>query len=222
MMCRNQKTGFTLLEMLIAVTLVVLIVSMVYGTYRATLQTVQPAREKGVLTRQACTLFTGMARQISGLYPFAAPSAPAVRQTENRMIQPAGPACLIGDSRQQQGQILSLLTTTGIDAGDGENGLLRVEYRFDAAAGVLSYRQQRWLPTGEPTPDGGGDRPLAHHIKSIQLEFFDGKTWFDYWHNTEVPAAVRIQVDFQGKSSVPLRREILVPVPCWHPKEIHG
>ena len=222
MMCRKQKTGFTLLEMLIAVTLVVLIVSMVYGTYRATLQTVPPAREKGKLTQQACTLFTGMARQISGLYPFAAPSAAAVRQTENRRVQPAGPACLIGDSRQHQGKILSLLTTTGIGAGEGENGLLRAEYRFDAAAGILFYRQQRWLPAEEPTPDGGGDRPLAHHIKTIQLEFSDGKNWFDGWNNTEVPAAVRIRVEFQGESSVPLRREILVPVPCRPDKETHG
>ncbi len=219
---RNKKTGFTLIEILIATAMIVLIVSIVYGTYSATLRTAQRGKEKAMLAQQAGSLLTCMARQISGVYPFVHSHPAGAERIGNQVIEPVEKPCLIGETPDRSGKILSFVTTSGIGSQASQGGLLRVEYLFDAATGLLSYRQQRWLPSEEALSERGGYLPLARHVKAIELEFFDGKDWCDRWANSEVPAAVKIKVDFQGEFLHPLHLETVVPVPCWNAKETHG
>jgi len=203
----RPKTGFTLLEILAAVAIITLIVTAVYGTYRAATQSALKCQARQISCQQGWSLLTQMARQIRCSYippGFAVkqnvPSAPAViNNPENHYPLFEG----IRDSHQ--GNLLRLATTSPLmpDA-DTNLGIYEVAYRLDNNH-TLFYQQQLLTPKSASTKNNNCWIATADNIEAIKLEFFDGNRWRDSWSTTrdnKIPQAVKINIVYSNNSNL--------------------
>ncbi|MFH1371102.1 MAG: type II secretion system protein GspJ [Planctomycetota bacterium] len=177
---RRTKYGLTLVELLIAMAMVVVIISMVNAGFFATSRSTETCTDKMTLDWQQLRLIDNIAGQIRCAY------APAQLTTGCFEYNPAG-------------NMLHFLTTKPFDSTKDENvGLLEVDYKFDSSKGALLLSERRFVETsGDASPQW---RQIAENIKDIRLQFFDGRQWLDRWNYSEqnnLPSAVRITVKYQ-------------------------
>ncbi|UCD49852.1 MAG: prepilin-type N-terminal cleavage/methylation domain-containing protein [Phycisphaerales bacterium] len=220
-MNRNRNnTGFTLIEMLIALAMMAMIVSMVYGSYAATSQSVEACDSRLMYSERASLVLRLMARQIRCAYaPAADPnsyiSAAAGNDTQSQ-ADSARPSqvqterlrpVFQGGAQHRHGELLSFATTTGLTGGlDGPRGLSQIRYRLDSITNTL------WLDCG-PRMDRLSHasfvqegHPVLDHVVAVDVAFHDGQRWLTKWTGTksrELPHAVRIDLsllDEAGRS----------------------
>ena len=129
----SDKDGFTLVEILVAMAIIVTIVSMVYGSYFATSKSAQAYKSRITLSQQGRKVLGQMTRQIRCSYASKADKntypAPIPQQGK------ADPAIVInyfnGNSDEPSGEILHLVTTNGFSVGlVPSNGLFEVTYKL--------------------------------------------------------------------------------------------
>jgi len=212
-MSRNRhNTGFTLIEMLIALAMMAMIVSMVYGSYAATTQSVQAYDSRLAHAERATLVLRLMARQLRCAYAPATDPNSNIATADGQGTQPradaAEPSQVVserlrpvfqGDAQHPNGDLLNFTTTAGQAGGPhGPRGLSQVRYRLDAITKTL------WLNCGPRTDrrDPGGfaqrGQPILDHVVAVDLAFHDGQRWLPKWNGTKsrrLPHAVRIDVN---------------------------
>ena len=195
-----NKDGFTLIEALVAMTIVVSIVSMVYGSYFATSKSAEVYKARMTTSESVVSALQQMARQIRCSYARAAEDSaafPARRdlpKTQGILEKPV--SCFKGGSDLSAGEILHLVTTArGLD--DLRDGLFDVVYKFDKSTHTLLVSQRRFVETPTDLVENRDFFPVIEGVESIELEFFDGSEWLDQWDFTQKkksPRAVRISI----------------------------
>ena len=220
-MNRHQTNpGFTLIEMLIAMAMMATIVSMVYGSYAATSQSMETYSSRLTYSERASQVLRLMTRQIRGAY---------ARQTEPNTIvssgdlshtplQPLSPRpgqtqidgalpIFSGGNRNPHGEILSFTTTTGLGSGlNGPRGLSQIRYRHDPITNTLWIDCRPYTDRLRRVGGTQGGRPILDRVTAVDIEFHDGRQWHQKWDNerqSELPRAVRIGlslVDEKGRS----------------------
>lgn len=207
MKSRYGKKGFTLIEILVAVTIIAAIVSMVYGSYFATSKSVQACKSRIALSRQARKVLEQMARQIRCSYAgstkkYKTPAKSLFRQREK--ITDNVISYFNGNSGERGGEILHLVTTSDISVGNAApEGLFETTYKFEKSIGTLFVNRQRFVNAPKSPAENRNWRPLASNIESIELEFSDGRRWlhtWDYLQNKSLPNAVRININFEDEN----------------------
>lgn len=206
----RNSTGFTLIEMLVATAMIATIVSMVYGSYAATSQSV--ARYDGLLkcSGRAHLVLRLMARQLRGAYaPAADANAPAHASDgspANTQPDPARPSnvqlvtrvpVFHGDARDPRGQILSFVTTAGFGTGlNGPRALAVMSYRYDAPTSTLAINCQPYMgQSAGPSPSATW-QPVLRNVTAFDIEFHDGRQWRQKWRadRNGLPRAVRLRL----------------------------
>ena len=201
---RSRQTptaGFTLLEILIAVSIASVVVLTIYGSFRAVLTGVERVDKDQARLRIADFLITHFEENISGAYlPSVGPMAQGIEFIgENREAADGRPI----DS-------LTFFTTAGRMGGGalpGDTkqvayGLAEEEdgwYRFNV------YEKPRLLlPVTEdqnnelPSEGASWTIPMA----SLDFKYYDGEEWFDSWNSSSegrLPVAVKIEARFVEK-----------------------
>ena len=194
---KSNKDGFTLVEILVAMTIIVTIVSMLYGSYFATLKSVRVYKSRIALSQQGRKVLTQMAQQIRCSHA----------------------AYFNGNSGDTSGEILHLVTTSGIFRGQNQaDGLFEVTYKFDKSRGLLSLSQERFVGV----PEGVGRRrdwqPIVGNIEHLELAFFDGQQWLNKWDfkdKKKLPCAVRIEISYEDEDYQQCRYGTVAYVCCW-------
>jgi prepilin-type N-terminal cleavage/methylation domain-containing protein len=216
----GNRAGFTLIEMLVALTIIVAILAMVYGSVAATTRSIDASGARLAGTERACFTLRLMTRQIRCAYAPSPAQSPSSGSRETRMGGDVGPmndgingplrvpaALFRGNSRDPHGEILSFITSSGLGAGpDAPRGLFRVSYLYDRASSTLSISRQQQA-------DSAGDRTNAKHsdlllsnVTGIELKFHDGRQWQPTWdiaQRHELPRAVKLEIavaDGAGRS----------------------
>lgn len=208
----RSLTGFTLIEILVAMAIIVTIVSMVYGSYFATSRATQICKAKMALYQQGQNVLEQMARQIRCSYSGTAEkhtdqatstSQPAKEIPKNEVI------CYFKSNLEEPtGEILHLVTTNGILRGrkpaptpvfrqEDVGGLFDVIYKFDKNSGALFLSQERFLGAPTGAVEKRNWRPIAKNIECIELSFFDGLQWLNNWDfkdKMKLPCAVKIEI----------------------------
>jgi len=194
-----NKDGFTLIEALVAMTIVVSIVSMVYGSYFATSKSAEVYKAKMTTSESAGSALQQMARQIRCSYARAAADSTAsaekpLPKTQGILEKPV--SYFKGGSSLPAGEILHLVTTArGLD--ELRDGLFDVVYKFDKSTHTLLVSQRRFVETPTDLVENRDFFPVIEGVESIELEFFDGSEWLDQWDFTQKkksPRAVRISI----------------------------
>ena len=196
------KKGFTLVELLVAMALIVTIMSMVYGSYFATAKSASTCSSRMAASTQAQTALRQIARLVRTCWAPACPdstaandSAPAATK-KPKLLSEQTPNYFKGGTDGPADEFLHLVTTTATFAEpDGRQGLFDVTYKFDRTTGVIYADQAGFVGACENTTPKKNWRPIAENIRSVELVFFDGRDWlesFSFRKHKKLPCAVRI------------------------------
>ena len=202
---KSVKKGFTLIEILVAVAIIVTIVSMVYGSYFATSKSAQVRKKRIAMSQQGRELLGRMAQQIRCSYAgsFRKSTPPAVKGTLKKEVTLENTISYFnGNSGEMGGEILYLVTTNSI-LEQKSPGLFEVTYKFDKRSGTLFLCQDRFVDAPESVIEKKNWQPLAENIESIELAFYDGRQWLNTWDFKEkktLPYAVKIIVTCQDEN----------------------
>jgi len=214
-------TGFTLVEILVAVAIIVSIVSMVYGSYFATAKSTDAYKAKMTLSTQARKTLMQMAKQIRCSYiskvKESSDSAKAISQGKTKSNEkPIKYFNCEPDARG--GETLHLVTTQRLFCQETQkDGLFDVIYKFDKDHGILYLSQKRFVGTSEELTEERNYRPLLENIERFELDFFDGQQWLTEWRfeqKKELPYAVKISIICKDENNRQCHYSIVSYIGC--------
>ena len=195
----NSK-GFTLLEVLVASTLLSMVLAIVYGVFSQTLTSTQRAEEQSAQSRAARIVLLRIGDDLQASFPFAPDHSRFVGKTSRGQQFP--------DAFLSFVSLSGLPLTSGSPAGDW----YEIEYELvpdpRAASARQLVRRARFAPT---TPDSTSSRattagrasegetlPLLTGVQGLRLRFFDGRAWHDEWGkeqtSAKLPRAVEVEL----------------------------
>jgi len=213
-----QRNGFTLLEILTALTIFLIIISVVYGSYISTTRSVDRCQTKITQAQEARSILTNMSRQLRCCY---APQYIDQKLLSNEFppilpeLQQTPMVIFESQSRKPGGIILQFNTTAVIHPiSQIPNGLASVTYKYDFANSTLYFRQQIFAQSSQfPTPPSEW-KVLGNHVTDIKLNFLNGDKWLDTWayrENQMLPKAVKI-ILYLSNNSPPAEYSTIVPI----------
>jgi len=216
----GNRTGFTLMEMLVALTIIVAILAMVYGSFAATTRSIDASGARMARTERACFALRLMTRQIRCAYaPGASPSSQPgsngagmqaslgpVTDAENTPAYKRS-SLFRGDSRNPRGEILSFITSSGLGAGpDAPRELSRVSYLYDRLSETLSIRRQDPADLPDNRASLGRSDSLLSGVTGVELKFHDGRRWQQAWdmaQKRDLPRAVKVEITVSDEAGRP-------------------
>ncbi len=217
---RSDSAGFTLLELIVALTILALVAGMVFAGLRLALSSYETSQSRLEEAARERVLLDHLKRQIGSLFPLtptAAFAAEPVDDTEpvdlaTQMLASQAPL-FYGDSDSVTFITVAPLVLTenpgltvvryGLAQNEfGDFYLGAMETRYTGRGVFLTMAD---LPRGKPLP-------LISDIEELRFDYYgfdlesESYRWFDFWHGEEmgsVPEAIRIRYD---------EEYILVPV----------
>lgn len=219
-MTKNQDhTGFTLIEMLVAMTMIVTIVSMVYGSYAATSRSREVYSSRLTCSERANLVLRLMSRQIRCAY--GPPNDPNTTESAARAGRPPveKPADVFyGHDKGPRGEILRFVTTAGLGSTlHTQRGLSYIRYQYDPAAGTLSINYGPHEKRRDANNDRLSWRPILEGIVDVEVEFHDGRQWQSQWRDRRtqtLPRAVKIGLTLIDNSGREHQFSTAVPIVC--------
>ncbi len=211
---RLLTTGFTLVEILVALALVSTIATMVYGSYAAVSRSLDLYGSRTACGERTCLVLRLVARQIRCAYVPPSPAVPTPSSPRNS-APPALPAAFRADSHDGDGIILNFITTAGLATGpDTPTGIARAMYRYDSFNGTLSVCCEPYSYTAEDTQESGPWRPILSGVTRVELQCYDGRQWQAAWtdESRRLPQAVKIGVTVLDEKNRPHEFEIAASI----------
>jgi type II secretion system protein J len=224
---RYGKNGFTLVEILVAMTIIVAIVSMVYGSYFATSKSTQIYKSRIALFQQGRKVLGQMARQIRCSYtatiekPVPSMTLTSIPQ-QKQEISENSVSFFDSDQDNPSGEILHLITTCRFWGNrDSTDGLFEVVYKFDKNEGTLFLNQRKFIGVPENTMEKRNWQKVLSNINCLELAFFDGQQWLKNWNFNDkkvLPSAVKLDITCEDENYRPYHYDTAVNVYCWENK----
>ncbi len=225
----RNKTGFTLLEMLVALTIIAAILAMVYGSFSATTRSIDASGASLARVERACFALRLMSRHVRCAYaPRSSwtlpPGSQEARMESNfgSMLEaaeasPRTPSILFrGGSHDPRGEVLSFITGSGLGANpDAPRGLFRVTYSYDRAASTLSIRRQEQADSSASLPTPKHSDLLLSNVTNVELKFHDGRQWQETWdavQKHELPRAVKVEITVTDEAGRPHSLGTTIPI----------
>lgn len=177
--------GFTLVEVMIALTVSAVLVSIVYGIIAGISVNKDRLERDGESFHQARTIFSHMGREIRSLH----------LPPENIVFR---------GGRDPGGYyFLELVTAAVSPVLPRSTGISQVRYemrpdsRNGTAAPMLVRSEKTLLPGSE---DGGMEHRLARGVAKFSLRFFDGDNWRDEWDAAEqnLPRLIELSLEIEA------------------------
>jgi prepilin-type N-terminal cleavage/methylation domain-containing protein len=205
---RRLKAGFTLIEILVSVTIIATIISMVYGSYFATAKSADAYKARMNTSGQTQKVLRWMAQQIRCSYVGKIAEDTELTETDSSLTSQIkkNPTIYFSYEPNALGSgTLHMVTTHMLFCDDGyANGLVDVAYKFDTNSGTLSLSQRRFVGTPEKYLENRTWRPLLENVISVEFDFFDGRQWLKEWDfelKKKIPAAVKISITCEDKNA---------------------
>jgi general secretion pathway protein J len=192
---RNPKSkGFTLIEVLLAMAILAVVMTVIYTSFSAAGRDVEQAETIRDETDLARTLISRISDDISNAYV-------------NRNMNYSAPITIFDGKEEEvesggekiRHDSITLTTLTNWRKPDSkEMELWEVGYFFeekpDGNGYTLYRREKRELSKDVPALEGGVEYEITDRVKSLQLRYYDGSNWSDAWDKSlsKVPTAVEI------------------------------
>lgn len=191
----SRNSGFTLLEVLIAVVLLGILTAALYGSYFGVIRARDRASAGMESRRELGATLDLIRREISSSLPVTA---------ANEQLRPR----FVVEDRDNFGVPSSTLTLTTLAPPDGqgrsESGIILVTFKMvEKDKKRILTRQERDLFSEESDIPA---YPQMEQISSFLVECYDGSKWVKSWDtaiNGKRPTAVRVtvQVEEEGKKA---------------------
>ncbi len=188
------SAGFTLLEVLVAISIVAIVLTTIYGVFTGVSAAKIRLEADSEAYHRARVIFDRLGREIRGAVPAGG--------ADGKGVFRAG--------RDSQGEPFLELTTTAVaQPGEGNTGIALVYYglaedRERPQAKKVLRRSERSALYRETTAAGAGLMRLAPGIEQLQLRFYTGSDWRDDWDagTDGLPALVELSlalIDSEGR-----------------------
>lgn len=200
----SDRRGFTLVEALIATTILSLIVTVIYMSFATTGRNVEQAEAARDMADLARTLTSRIANDITNAY------------YTNAMPETIFyGASMPGDEDARFDSISLTTLSSWRRSNTKETELCEIGYRFVPLAGghgmKLLRREKRELNRDYPPLEGGSEYLITEHVTGMQLRYYDGAAWTDGWDSrtrNALPKEVEIQLALDDGSSYITRMEV--------------
>ncbi|WP_429885911.1 type II secretion system protein GspJ [Geoalkalibacter halelectricus] len=199
----KSAAGFTLLEILVALTVTAIVLTATYGVFTSLSTAKDELERDGEIYHQARVLFDRMGREIRSTY-----FRPAVSET---LFQGGE-----GEIRDQD--FLELTTAITSPTLPRATGISRVRYEVRLNPNdregppILVRREESLLPGGSAE---GMEHRLAAGVSRFGVRFFDGVEWRDAWNTTEgggLPQMVELLLEMDaGDRSLKFLTAVEIP-----------
>lgn len=204
-MIRRQSAirGFTLLELLIAMMMLVIVLTTLYGSYRSTLSR-NPEIENEIRFRETARVTLNQMLADLGAY-YVVPSGeyqpPQTTDTSN-------PYCFISENQtigRKTFPRLAFPSFYQLKLGDKRQEMVRIVYYVQQSVdGGLVLRRSETSYPYRPFKENAADPVLCSGMRSLQFSFYDIKgnefhDWnsdsADFNHQTPVAMHIRLELD---------------------------
>ena len=189
------SAGFTLIEVLVAVSIAAIVLTAIYGVFTAVSAAKIRLEADSEAYHRARIIFDRLGREIRGAVPIGG--------TDGRGVFRAGRD---GDGRP----FLELTTTAVAQQGEAATGIALIRYslaedRERPQGKDVLLRSERSALQSETATANTGQMRLAPGIEQLQLRFYNGTDWRDDWDARQggLPRLVELSlamVDVEGRS----------------------
>lgn len=183
----NPK-GFTLIEVLLAMAILVVIMSVVYGSFSTAGRNVQQAEAARDETDLARTLLSKLTDDLANAYYNSAMNPQDLTKGAGATVPISffyGKKVEVGEGDEKaRHDSLALTTLTNWRKPDSkETELLEVGYFFKEKPEGNGYslfrREKRELSKDSPALQGGVEYELTDRVEGLQFRYYDGNKWVD-------------------------------------------
>ena len=207
----QKETGFTLIEILIAVAISAVILTIIYGSYAASIDTMDACRESTDINQMARLALGRISEDINC----------ALISSTNERLQFVGK-----DSEELEGIPMDTLGFTSTSClslfrGAKEHRTCEIGYyiRQESDSDIFVLLRREESPPDEEPLSGGASLELAERIKGLDFEYYDGKEWLTQWNSKAreaLPSAVKIALTFLNKEGMLTDFSTIAYIPCHH------
>jgi len=186
----SSSKGFTLLEVLVASSILSLVLAILYGVFSQTLMSKQIAEERTALSRTARVVLLRIGEDLQASFPFTAENARFVGTTRRTSTFPQASITFLSFMNAQ-------LTNVGRE-GDWS------EIAYDLVPDPLApslwqlVRRVRLSSESAQSVSEGEVFPLLSRVQGLRLRFFDGRGWVEEWGQDRtrgrIPQAVEVDL----------------------------
>lgn len=213
-----RREGFTLLELLLSISILVIITSLVYASFSSVVETSARSREAMMETRLRQFLTRSLTSNLKTVYvdaDYALAAFQFIGESEDSREGPkdrlrfcstaalAGGAAMPGDIKEVRLEVIdpddqgSLFDVSEDDVETYDRRTLRVTETPLLAANVQTLTEDSGVfeaAEGFETPH------WSLPVRSMDIAYFDGEAWLEEWDSVEMgrlPWAVRAAINFQ-------------------------
>jgi prepilin-type N-terminal cleavage/methylation domain-containing protein len=226
-----RRRGFTLLELLLAMALVVVIAGVMATALFTAFKAKARAEATIGATREQDTALATLAQDVATALPSDTSTASTAATGTTGSTDTSGtastPLALIGGLTDGSAWVATATDLTfycpETETQDGALGGVRmVEYSFEQVTGETGQSLVRRVSNNllAPQPVTPDPEVLVRNVLSLAFRYYDGTTWYDVWDNADhtnaLPVAVELTMELAprepGLPSVQVDR--VLPVPC--------
>lgn len=210
----RTPTGFTLIEMMLAIAVLALILVMLAGSFHAVATSKVQAENHIAMDSAARAIVTGMVREIRGAV-----------QTANLPSR----VLLMGQVNAHGGQTIDSIAVSTLtpghrrtleDSGPEDTVSYTTTPNPEHRGWFLLLRRQYSSLLGIGTGDNvRGATLLAPNLLSLRIRYFDGSNWSESWNSQslppgrQLPTEVAIELTIASRSGAPFSIATTVTVP---------
>ncbi len=180
----SKNAGFTLLEILVAITLTSLLLTSIYGVFSTTSAAKEQVEKQGAALHLGRVLIARLDRELLGLALDTQIPHQALRGGQNSLGEP----------------YLELLTNS---SGGPQSGLRQVHYRLgpDPDNRMTLWRAEKGLNSSR----ANAEERLAQGLDKLTFSFFDGQNWREDWDSliNGRPVLVRAELTLADTEGMP-------------------
>jgi len=220
MMNTHKNTGFTLVEIMVALGMLSLIMAALYGSYQAVTGSIEQIRPRFQAERRAAFVLNAMCRQLRACY--AGRLDRTVQRGSDEVLErlkddPERPSAFAGQSDRRMAK-LRFITSQGRSRFAERHGeLSQVIYAWDSSDGrLLTARYPNVYQDTQDEKDLAW-RCLLDSVLDLEYEFWDGQDWHSAWQKpaeTILPRVVRIRIVVGPNESNCIDLTSMVSITC--------
>jgi len=220
----TKRPAFTLLEIIVALSMLVLILGSVYGAYTATTRSLAHFKPKHALQQQAKVFLQRIASEIRCCYAgyqdeSLQPSPKNIRRGEKELLKQENVSLFVGKEVSSGQSFLQFVTSAVASKREHSlGGLAIVEYMLDESTNTLSQSKRRYVGGFEGDKENYNWSVVLENVQEIKVEYLDGKKWLEEWDSNDMkrllPQAVGISLVLQTEEVGPLSFISTVQIVC--------
>jgi prepilin-type N-terminal cleavage/methylation domain-containing protein len=219
----NGARGFTLVEILVAVTILTMIFSIVFGTFFYTVENAEERQEQAALYYRAGFILNNISQSVGSAYvPYAGSYADYREEGEDERSIFQGKDDSIEDLKADSLHVFT--TNPRFGSRDMPGAVSYVSYSvglvddFDLDQAFRDENNPLVLKCSSKPLMLEGDEYVSEwtlNIRSFDLQYFDGSGWLEEWTYEDqgiLPRAVKVEIELADVYGVPHRFDSVVAV----------